>query len=261
MPDRQTDIPPGTYAETRGEAERRQAIWAPVRRVLVLQASARLQRGATETVLRATVGGMEEAGAEVQVVYLAQREIGFCLGCFHCWGDPAGRCALDDDMGGLLEQIVQSDLLLLATPLYVDGMPGRLKNFFDRTLPLVHPAVYLADGRGRHPSRHERMPFLALLSVCGYYDLENFTPLVTHVQAIADNMHAPLVASLLRPTGLLLGSRAVAPAATAVLSALHTAGRELVATGGVSAGVLAAVSAPLVTREEFLSRANGWRAG
>ena len=204
---------------------------------------------------------MEEAGAEVQVVYLAQQNIGFCRGCFHCWGDPDGRCALEDDMSELLDRVVRSDLLLLATPLCVDGMPGRLKNFFDRTLPLVHPAVYLSEGRGRHPSRHERLPFLALLSVCGYYELENFAPLVAHAQAIADNMHAPLMATLLRPTGLLLGSRKVATAATAVLGALRAAGRELVESGSVAKSTQAAVSAPLVARDEFLARANGWRAG
>ena len=211
--------------------------------------------------LRATVEGMEEGGAEVEVVYLAQRDIGFCRGCFHCWGDPQGRCALDDDMTALLSRIVRSDLVLVATPLYVDGMPGRLKNFFDRMLPLVHPAVYLSEGRGRHPSRHERLPFLALLSVCGNYELESFGPLVAHVQSIADNMHAPLSATLLRPTGLLLGSRNLATPVMDVMGALHAAGRELVTAGHVSPRTQAAVSAPLVSREDFLVRANRWRAG
>ena len=39
----------------------------------------------TEFLLNHLVQGMEEAGAEVEVVALRKKKINYCAGCFTCW--------------------------------------------------------------------------------------------------------------------------------------------------------------------------------
>ncbi len=52
----------------------------------------------TELMLNHLVEGMQEAGAEVQVVNLREKKIKNCIGCFTCWTKTPGQCIHKDDM-------------------------------------------------------------------------------------------------------------------------------------------------------------------
>ncbi|SHE77777.1 Multimeric flavodoxin WrbA [Seinonella peptonophila] len=45
---------------------------------------------------------------------------------------PGGFTLVDDDYDTLIKQVVNSDLIVFATPLYWYGMSGLMKNFIDR---------------------------------------------------------------------------------------------------------------------------------
>ena len=58
-----------------------------------------------------------------------------CIGCLKC--RPDKTCVLPrDDAHILAEKIKRSDLLILGAPVYWGNMPGTLKTFFDRNVPL-----------------------------------------------------------------------------------------------------------------------------
>ena len=44
----------------------------------------------------------------------------------------AGPCCQNDDMAGLKEQILASDMVVFVTPLYYFGMSAQLKTVIDR---------------------------------------------------------------------------------------------------------------------------------
>jgi len=48
-------------------------------------------------------------------------------------------CSLDDDMIRIRKQIENSSILVLASPLYWCGVPGRMKTFIDRLFFYYHP--------------------------------------------------------------------------------------------------------------------------
>ncbi len=148
-------------------------------RILALNSSPKKDGGATASILGPFLDGAREAGAEVELVYVADLNVKPCLGCFTCWLKTPGRCVHTDDMAGVLEKVLWADVLVLGTPLYVDGMTGTMKMVVDRFLPLVEPYVEVADGRTRHPARRGRRDSqVVLVSVSGFPEIENFDPLV-----------------------------------------------------------------------------------
>lgn len=53
-----------------------------------------------------------------------------CYGCRN-----THLCVQKDDMGEILEKMVQADVIVLATPVYFYSLSGQLKTLIDRTLP------------------------------------------------------------------------------------------------------------------------------
>lgn len=246
---------------TLNEARQRAGRWRPPSRVLVIQASPRGERGVAERLSSSLIRGMEGEGARVQLVRLAGLRAEPCRGCFKCWTSGDGRCPIDDDLGPLVEDIPGHDLMLWVTPLYMEGMPGLMKNFVDRMMVLNHPSILLRDGRCLHPCRHESMPDLAAAAVAGFYGLRTFDPLRRHLESLAVDQHTPLRAVLLRPDGLSLMHPLGREAFKGVDRALVEAGRNLVRRGSVPEEVSRAVSRPLVSLEQYLELAKQWWTG
>jgi putative sterol carrier protein/FMN-dependent NADH-azoreductase len=252
------DVPDFLFKETSNERDFKRGVKRKTEKVLVIQASPRNRAGATEIMLKELVAGLEGAGASVDSVYLAEADIKNCTGCYTCWKHTDGVCVHQDAMSVLLPRIPEYDLLVLATPLYTDSIPGKLKSFHDRCIPLFHPYIFNKAGRCRHPSRYAKLPNTVLLSVCGFYEVENFDNLVRWLEDEAENSHMPLVGALLRPHAHILFGDLRFAAIDRVLEAARQAGRELAETGRVSGKTQAAVSKPLVPRPIFMAAGKNW---
>ena len=98
-------------------------------RILILQASPNL-RGSTAILAEEFARGAREAGHAVTRVDVDRLDIAPCTGCVACGYE--GPCVQHDDMDGLRKQILASDMLVLATPLYYYGMAAQLKTVIDR---------------------------------------------------------------------------------------------------------------------------------
>jgi len=87
--------------------------------ILAIQGSPR-RHGNTRAVLDVVVEAAEGAGANVDVIRLAEfKNISGCLECFGCQkekSEPA--CAVDDDIQAVLKKATKSDLILWATPVF-----------------------------------------------------------------------------------------------------------------------------------------------
>ena len=83
-------------------------------------------------ITRTFLEGMRDATPqEIHVIDVIDRHIEYCTGCFACKRN-GGTCVHDDDMREILEEILESDLLLFSFPLYCYGMPAPLKALLDR---------------------------------------------------------------------------------------------------------------------------------
>ena len=98
-------------------------------KILILQGSPNTN-GSTAILAREFAVGAQEAGHDVDIVNVASLDVAPCTGCVACgYGGP---CAQYDDFDELREQILASDMLVFATPLYYYGMTAQLKAVVDR---------------------------------------------------------------------------------------------------------------------------------
>ena len=98
-------------------------------KILVLQGSPNT-KGSTSLLVSEFTRGAKEAGHNVEVVDVANLDIAPCTGCVACGYE--GPCAQSDDMDAVRAKILDSDMLVFATPLYYYGMTAELKTVIDR---------------------------------------------------------------------------------------------------------------------------------
>ncbi|MEW6663611.1 MAG: NAD(P)H-dependent oxidoreductase [Thermodesulfobacteriota bacterium] len=226
-------------------------------KVLALNSSPRTGgQSKTELLLSRLVAGMQEAGAEVEVVELRKKTIKHCIGCFTCWTKTPGRCIHQDDMSReLFPRWLEADLVVYATPLYHFTVNALMKAFIERTLPVLQPFFELGKERTHHPLRHA-IPRTVFLSVAGFPEMSVFDQLSSWVRFIFGRSH-DLLAEIYRPGAESLTHPFVKDKARDVLDATVQAGREIVTAGAVTPETMARVTQDVVPdRDLFLKIGN-----
>lgn len=101
--------------------------------ILIISSSLRVGSN-SEILAHEAEKGAIEAGNEVELITLKDKNIQFCRGCLAC--QKLGKCVIQDDMNTLIEKVQKADVLIFATPIYYYEMSGQLKTFLDRCNPL-----------------------------------------------------------------------------------------------------------------------------
>ena len=101
--------------------------------VLIISSSPR-KGGNSETLAASFARGAQEAGHQVETVYLREKQLDFCRGCFACL--KIGRCVINDDAVEIAARMHDADVLVFATPVYYYSVSGQLKTMLDRANPL-----------------------------------------------------------------------------------------------------------------------------
>ncbi len=76
-----------------------------------------------------------EEGAETSKIYLVDKHIEFCTNCRTCTqtqGERRGECLFTDDMDSILDEIDQSDAIVLASPMNFGTVTAMMKRFIER---------------------------------------------------------------------------------------------------------------------------------
>lgn len=228
-------------------------------KITVFNGSPRAEMGNTHIMTEEFSKGAQEAGAEVDFVFLVKKEIKHCNGCFTCWIKTPGKCAIKDDMEELLKKITSSDIMVLASPVYVDNVTGIMKNFMDRTIPLVLP-FFEKDEKGEylHPKRFEKNPKIAVISNSGLPEQSHFQVLRLLFRRVARNMNSEVIAEIYRGAGELLRKPPLIlqPVINKYKQLLRRAGREAVESMKLSEGTMAELEEPLIPAEMYIKGAN-----
>jgi multimeric flavodoxin WrbA len=222
-------------------------------KVMALNSSPRGEgQSKTELMLTHLVQGMQEAGAEVEVVELRKKKIHYCSGCYSCWTKTPGLCIHQDDMSKeLFPKWLASDLVVYAFPLYHFTVNAAMKTFIERTLPVAQPFLEPRKDRTTHPLRHKH-PKSVVLSVAGFPEMNVFDQLSVWVQFIFKKI---LVAEIYRPESSSLSGGG--KKAQMILEATRQAGREIVVDSKVSPETMAQISQPFERdRTSMASMAN-----
>lgn len=217
-------------------------------KVTVFNGSPAAARSATHVMADAFLRGAAQAGAEVEEIFLAEKNVRQCQGCFACWFQTPGRCVHQDDMAALLARYQASDIVVFGTPVYTWNMTALLKNFVDRLAPLKAPTIVEAQGRFDLEDAQPRTQRFVVLANCGFPGENNFDVLRAAMAC------AQPALEIYRNCGKLLTStQPVAQARVAQwLPAVVRAGEEMVQDGSVSANTARVLAAPLMSVEEYV---------
>jgi multimeric flavodoxin WrbA len=225
-------------------------------KMTVFNGSPRGRTSNSHRIVEPLLQGARDAGAQTHQVYLAEKEVQHCRGCFSCWGATPGVCILQDDMAALIELYLDSDVVGLATPVYGMLMTGLLKNFTDRLLPLATPQIHRnEDGSFFHEGRVKTFPRQFVIANSGFPGGHNFDLL----KAWAKYMNPVL--EIYRNSGEVLSMEEgmdpqVLSNIDAFYSAVCAAGEELVANGAVSEKTVKRLHAELISDEAYMDGAN-----
>lgn len=103
------------------------------KKVVVISTSIRANSN-SEALAKSFADGASYAGNEVEFITLKDKQIGFCKGCLAC--QQTGNCVIKDDVTEIMDKVMDSDIVVWATPIYYYEMSGQMKVLIDRLNPM-----------------------------------------------------------------------------------------------------------------------------
>ncbi|MBQ7455479.1 MAG: flavodoxin family protein [Clostridia bacterium] len=224
-------------------------------KILVLNGSPKGEKSDTLHLTRAFLEGMGEAAPQdAHIVHVIDRHIAYCDGCFACKRN-GGTCVHDDDMRAILDEILDSDLLVFSFPLYCYGMPAPLKALLDRTMPLSGMAMRRVGDRYVHPGQADfsRLRYVMICG-CGFPNSKhNFEPAVAQFRLCFPERRTIITV----PESPMFSAPEAAPVTAPRLALVRKAGRQYAETGEIDAALLAEITSPMIPEETYAAIVNG----
>lgn len=105
-------------------------------KILAIHGSPRTIRSNTRKLAGFVLEGAKEAGAETDMIDLADYRVLPCTACDACAIN--GTCVNDDDVMSLIARMKEADGIVFGSPVYIDNVSGQMKVFFDRLADAIH---------------------------------------------------------------------------------------------------------------------------
>lgn len=222
-------------------------------KILVLNGSPKREKSDVMHITRAFLDGMGAANT-VRVINAIDAHIEYCTGCFSCMRN-GGSCVHNDDMKWILDEILGSDLLILSFPLYCYALPAPLKALIDRTLPLSSMAMQKSGDHYEHVAQADfsRLSYV-MISGCGFPNsTRNFEPAVAAFKLMFPLNHTVITV----PESPMFNAPEAAAVTEPRLNLVREAGRHYAQSGTIPAELLAQISSPMISEDEYARIVNG----
>ncbi len=228
-------------------------------KITAFNGSPRGEKGNTNVLVEEFLQGCENEGGQTENIILKDYTINSCRGCFTCWTKTPGECVIDDDMNELLPSFKNSDVVVLASPLYVDNITAILKLFLERLIPMAEPFFEVDDkGECVHPKRYDEPPKLVVVSNSGFPEKSHFQVLELLFQRVSRNFGTEVVGEIYRGAGELI--QADTPELNEIIDnykgLLQQAGKEVVKEGKILEKTQEKLNKPLIPHEQYIKMAN-----
>jgi len=149
------------------------------------------REGNTEVLVKEALKGAQDAGAAAEEIFLRDKIISPCLEIYGCKKD--GQCVIKDDFQEVAERMIESDALILASPIFFYTVSAHTKMLIDRCQSLWVKRYLLnlpiAQGRTRGKG--------AFISVGATRGKRLFEGVVLTVRYFFDALDVDLIETLL----------------------------------------------------------------
>ena len=105
-------------------------------KIVAIIASPRGMQGNTGRLLEEVLSGVEETGAETEILSLKTLKVQPCAACDVC--HKTGTCTIKDDYESIKDKLLACDGFILASPNYIFSVTAQMKALFDRCNGLIH---------------------------------------------------------------------------------------------------------------------------
>ena len=223
-------------------------------KILVFNGSPKKDKSDTMHITRAFLAGMDSTEKnEILVIDVIDKHIEYCRGCFSCMHN-GGTCIHNDDMRDILEEILDSDLLIFSYPLYCYGMPAHLKALIDRTLPLSSMAMKKVGERYEHVGQRD-YSHLRYIMICGCgfpNSKQNFEPAVAQFKLMFRSNHTVITV----PESPMFNSPEAVQVTVPRLELVTRAGAQYAEKGDIDEELLNKICSPMIPEEVYAEIVN-----
>lgn len=125
-----------------------------MQKVKILGISGSPRHGNTEVMVKEALDSARELpDVETEYYSLAGKNINFCDGCYKCTvATPENPCPpYPDDVVVLVKKMLESDGLIVGTPVYIGTVSAQLKAFFDRAVMMTELGAFRPIGARNKP--------------------------------------------------------------------------------------------------------------
>ena len=137
--------------------------------------------GNTDLLLTEVLRGAQSKGAEVKTIILCDLDIAPCQHCDACL--KSGDCQFNDDMQLIYRELVDSDRIVLASPLFFTGVTAQMKAMIDRC-----QALWVRKHKLNMPPLGDRRERKGLFVSVGGRQTASFQPAIATVKAFFSSL-------------------------------------------------------------------------
>jgi multimeric flavodoxin WrbA len=107
---------------------------------------------------------LELQNHRITIFTLRDMDTRYCIGCFGCWIKTPGECSsANDDSIEIRRNVINSELIIFASPIIMGFTSALLKRVHDKFLPLVLPYTGLYHEESHHHPRYDSYPAMGLI--------------------------------------------------------------------------------------------------
>ena len=224
-------------------------------KILVINGSPKKEKSDVMHITRAFLDGMNDAAEnEVKIIHAVDQHIEYCTGCFSCMRN-GGECVHHDDMRGILEEILDSDLLIWSYPLYCYGMPAPMKALLDRTLPLSSMAMHKVGDRYEHVGQAD-FSHLRYVMICGCgfpNSKHNFEPAEAQFKLCFPNDHTIITV----PESPMFNAPEAQIVTAPRLGKIKEAGKQFAESFVIRDELMQEITSPMIPEDQYAQIVNG----
>ena len=224
-------------------------------KILVLNGSPKRDKSDTMHMTRSFLTGINDIlKNDVHIIDVIDKKIEYCTGCFECMKN-GGMCIHQDDMHDILNEIIQSDILILSFPLYCYGMPAPLKALMDRTLPLGSMAMQKVGERYEHVAQADFSHLrYVMICGCGFPNSKNNSEgMIKQFELMFPNNNTIITVS----ESPMFNAPEAAEVTKPFLEVMRQAGREYTNDGKISDDTMSKLNIPMIPEEVYAEIVNG----
>jgi len=108
---------------------------------------------------------------DIKLIHLVDYKILPCDGCSTCWNTK--KCPIDDDLEDIIRELINSDVIVIGSPVYYGTVSAQMKAFIDRSGELLGSRGHPLKGKvGGALSVARRWGYITTLTALLLYILE-----------------------------------------------------------------------------------------